>query len=63
MACVYILRFVQHGSKFNEHDAAIDSVRAEYQKDVKVVKSKRNVDSAYYSCDMQKVVMIPRMPG
>ena len=30
---------------------------------MKVVESKRNVDSAYYSCDMQTVVMIPRMPG
>ena len=49
-------------STVNRHDEIADSVRIEYQKYVKKNESSSS-DTAYYSADMQKVVMLPRIPA
>ena len=48
--------------KFNKHQAAANSVRAEYEEDKQRTKL-CDPGTLYVSVDMQKVVMLPRMPG
>ena len=48
--------------KFNKHEAAANSVRAEYEEDKQRTKL-CDPGTLYVSVDMQKVVMLPRMPG